>query len=454
MTEFIQKLILLFISCHVVIIHAEEIKVEVVTKEKSDWKKYITLDRKDAEPPKAEMARTKEMEKNREELINSVKNMSNEKFVTAIHQLQHLSSVEASALVKGQLSPDGSITTRDSLDMMIITDQKEYVLNILESLVILDKQAPEVQIEVKIIELMEGARRELGVNWSGSVVSGDDQLSVGLNNATDIALPPLSQTLGGSTVEALTNHNFDQLSMKISALMQEGKAKVMSEPKLLVANRHTGEFKMVDQIPWMIRQKITIADDTSSSTQRDLNVTTTTRDQGTTSNTATDFPDGGTGFLNSKEFSNNTVDVSTSNDDSNISNADDTITKSSTAKSVDYVWQEVVLETGITLKVTPEIRQSRVISLDLNPVITEMQSQQLNGDRPIISRREIKTQAYVRDGDTLALGGLIYEKSESNTEGVPLLSKIPVLGRLFQTKKKRGVKTELLFLVRTRIVQL
>jgi hypothetical protein len=229
----------------------------------------------------------------------------------------------------------------------------------------------------------------------------------------------------------------------------------MSEPKLLVANRHTGEFKMVDEIPWMIRKKITYSQDSDTTSQNDVNVTTTTRDRDTSSNSSVTFPDNDDfGYLNGKQVSNNTATSSTTDDDLNTTNKNDTSSSSISKLGVDYSWEEIVLETGITLKVTPEIRQSGVISLNLNPVITELQNQNSKADRPIISKREIKTQAYVKDGDTLALGGLIYEKTETSEEGVPVISKIPMLGRLFKTKKKKGVKTELLFLVRTRIVQL
>jgi type II secretory pathway component GspD/PulD (secretin) len=420
-----------------------------------DWRKYLTIDKTQAQRPRASMVRSEEMQKNVEKLLQSIKDMPEDEFVTAIHQLHHLSSVEASALIQNQLSPDGSITTRDDLDMMVITDQRDYVLNILESLMALDRQAPEVQIEVKIIELMEGARKELGVNWNGSFNSNDESVSFDLNQGSSTASPPLGQALAGSTVSALTRNSLDQLTLKISALLQEGKAKIMSEPKLLVANRHTGEFKMVDEIPWMIRKKITYSQDSDTTSQNDVNVTTTTRDRDTSSNSSVTFPDNDDfGYLNGKQVSNNTATSSTTDDDLNTTNKNDTSSSSISKLGVDYSWEEIVLETGITLKVTPEIRQSGVISLNLNPVITELQNQNSKADRPIISKREIKTQAYVKDGDTLALGGLIYEKTETSEEGVPVISKIPMLGRLFKTKKKKGVKTELLFLVRTRIVQL
>jgi len=419
------------------------------------WQKYLNIDQNDAQRPRPKMARNEDMEVKQKVLLESIKMMPAQEFVTAIHQLQHISSVEASAMVKDQLSPDGSITSRDDLDMMIITDQRDYVLNIIESLMAIDQQAPEVQIEVKIIELMEGARRELGVNWGGEVNSGNDKVSFNLNDATQQALPPLGQSLGGSTIQALTQNSLDQLSLKISALLQEGKAKIMSEPKLLVANRHTGEFKMVDQIPWMVRQKMVFADERQSTSSNDLKVTSTTKDQDATSFSETIFPGNDDfGFLNGKEVSNNTVDTDSYLDETNGSQSDSKLSGSITKNNVSYSWEEIILETGITLMVTPEIRQSGVISLNLNPVITELQNPQLRSDRPILSKREIKTQAYVRDGDTLALGGLIYEKTETSEEGVPLLSKIPGLGRLFKTKKKHAVKTELLFLVRTRIVQL
>ena len=63
------------------------------------------------------------------------------------------------------------------------------------------------------------------------------------------------------------------------------------------------------------------------------------------------------------------------------------------------------------------------------------------------------THVRVKDGETAVLGGLIQETPEQNREKVPLLGKIPVLGRLFGGQPKQTEQKELLVFVTPTIVQ-
>jgi type II secretory pathway component GspD/PulD (secretin) len=64
---------------------------------------------------------------------------------------------------------------------------------------------------------------------------------------------------------------------------------------------------------------------------------------------------------------------------------------------------------------------------------------------PIISIREVDTTVYVRDGETLIIGGLLESQSVIAQKGVPILMDIPLLGYLFKSYKKTTRKTELIF---------
>ena len=71
-----------------------------------------------------------------------------------------------------------------------------------------------------------------------------------------------------------------------------------------------------------------------------------------------------------------------------------------------------------------------------------------------INKKSVTTQAIVKDGDTLVLGG-IYINSENTSEtGIPLLSKIPILSWLFKTRQETGPNpSELLILVTPKIIK-
>jgi type II secretory pathway component GspD/PulD (secretin) len=67
--------------------------------------------------------------------------------------------------------------------------------------------------------------------------------------------------------------------------------------------------------------------------------------------------------------------------------------------------------------------------------------------RPIFKTRKVHTTVTIEDGSTIAMGGLIKEQLETFKDSVPLLGKIPLLGRLFRSEGERSTKRNLLIFV-------
>ena len=65
----------------------------------------------------------------------------------------------------------------------------------------------------------------------------------------------------------------------------------------------------------------------------------------------------------------------------------------------------------------------------------------------MISRRQAVTNVTIKDGYTVALGGLTTVDSKSNDKGVPILMGLPVLGNLFKTQDQDYTKTNLIVFV-------
>jgi general secretion pathway protein D len=59
----------------------------------------------------------------------------------------------------------------------------------------------------------------------------------------------------------------------------------------------------------------------------------------------------------------------------------------------------------------------------------------------------------VQSGETVALGGLIRERSSESVSGIPVLMDIPLLGNLFKTTGQGMQRTELLVLITPRVVR-
>jgi general secretion pathway protein D len=64
----------------------------------------------------------------------------------------------------------------------------------------------------------------------------------------------------------------------------------------------------------------------------------------------------------------------------------------------------------------------------------------------------VSTQVTVQDGDTIAIGGIITENVTDTTAGIPLLSRIPVLGAAFGSKTHHKDRTELIVFLTPRVI--
>lgn len=72
---------------------------------------------------------------------------------------------------------------------------------------------------------------------------------------------------------------------------------------------------------------------------------------------------------------------------------------------------------------------------------------------PVVQRRNVDTQALVREGDSLLIGGLVYEQDASVVNAIPVLGHIPVLGALFRHKEDRKSRIERLFMITPRVIE-
>lgn len=112
-------------------------------------------------------------------------------------------------------------------------------------------------------------------------------------------------------------------------------------------------------------------------------------------------------------------------------------------------------DTGITLKITPQITEGEYIKLDIYQEISAVKNALFKGAAADITttKRSAKTSVVVKDADTVVIGGLIQNRDEETVNKIPLLGDIPILGYLFKTKSKSRQKTSLMILLTPRIVR-
>ncbi len=93
------------------------------------------------------------------------------------------------------------------------------------------------------------------------------------------------------------------------------------------------------------------------------------------------------------------------------------------------------------------------IYLSVTPVVTTIDSIRsiVSGtttvEAPQTTTKSINTLVKLNAGETVAIGGLITSVKEKSKQGVPVISKIPILGKLFEYSLEKDNKTELVIFI-------
>jgi general secretion pathway protein D len=255
----------------------------------------------------------------------------------------------------------------------------------------------QVMIETTIAEVTLSDNYQQGIDWKAAPVGGKGFTISQLG----------SSVTGSSLTREIVNIGFSNTSSRLGSitaavkLLDEfGTVKVLSSPKLSVLNNQTAVLKVVDNLVYF-----TIKADT------------------TTSNTST-----------------NTTYTTTLNS----------------------------VPVGLVMSVTPQISENDTVLLNIRPSISRkydevedpnpaLKSSQLtaaiSSKIPVIRTREMESMIRVENGNIAVMGGLMEDGQENNDTAVPAISRIPILGNLFQNKNDTRRKTELVVFLRPIVIK-
>jgi len=111
---------------------------------------------------------------------------------------------------------------------------------------------------------------------------------------------------------------------------------------------------------------------------------------------------------------------------------------------------------GIILTVTPRISDGGLITLELQIEKSDVNTKALPlgnlQNVPVFTKKITKTVLSVLEGQTIVIGGLIEDSKDVKKTGIPILSKIPILGALFGAQEYEITKTELVLLLTPHII--
>jgi len=122
---------------------------------------------------------------------------------------------------------------------------------------------------------------------------------------------------------------------------------------------------------------------------------------------------------------------------------------STTAESITFI------DVGVKLFVTPTIGDDGYITMKIRPEVSSVDRTMTTSQGntiPIVRTSESETTVMVKDGVTIVIGGLMEERKEKQVSGIPLLSRIPLIGSLFGRTSEVTTKTELAVLLTPHII--
>ena len=131
-----------------------------------------------------------------------------------------------------------------------------------------------------------------------------------------------------------------------------------------------------------------------------------------------------------------------------------TSTQTAVSKSVDYI------PVGIVLNLRPRISQDLTrITIQIETIITETEERlgalaTTSGvqEAPVINNRKVQSFVRVANNTPFIVGGLISRKKSEVTGGIPFLSSIPILGRLFSSSTVETIRKEVIVVIKPHII--
>ena len=113
----------------------------------------------------------------------------------------------------------------------------------------------------------------------------------------------------------------------------------------------------------------------------------------------------------------------------------------------DFEYEKV----GMTLRARPSITPERNVDMIINVILSQLTSEVINSQR-VRTELDTTTNMIVQDGQTIMLGGMLFQEDSRVKRKIPLLGDLPLVGGLFQHNQNTGANSELLIFVTPQVI--
>jgi type IV pilus assembly protein PilQ len=312
-----------------------------------------------------------------------------------VHTLNYAKADDIKKTLEPLLTKQGRIQVDTRSNTLVFFDTPSNLIKLISLTQSLDTQTPQVMIEAKFVETSKNPRKDLGINWSGTLLN--HQLSARGNQidpVTGETVPGFSlikDLAGGPWTPATAILNAGDASVVFSYLNADKDTELLANPRVVTTDNGKARISIARQFP---------------------------------------IPQ----FQFSEQSASLQINGFAYKDIGIILNVTPRINK----------------DEYITLEVMPEASNQ--------DGTTRLQSGGGAGgqgnavDIPIISTRVAETTVLIKSGHTLAIGGLMQQDVEDSYTKVPLLGDIPGLGAFFRSKSLNKTKRDLLIFLTPKII--
>ncbi len=316
--------------------------------------------------------------------------------------------------IQGSISPlidtanGGKIQVDVRSNALVITERPSRMNKIQEIIERLDKATEQVMIETKFIEVENTDQKDIGVNWSSlagyGVTAGPFQREWSRNRSSQ-----------DDSIRNDTSNNSSRSGSVDGFSLADGPI-FASENEVLSGN-DTDFTRTMESLAGTSRF------DTAVFSADEFRVVISALEQ----NNDTELVANPTVVTMSNQEA--TIDIVTE-----IPQVEFSIDDETGGRRADGLAEPLIF--GTQVRVTPQVNDAGFINLLVIPSVSNQIGTQFTdiGPQPIISRRTAETNVVIKDGYTLAIGGLTQNEEVKGGTAVPILGSLPYIGRLFSSE--------------------
>jgi len=348
--------------------------------------------------------------------------LSTETFV-----LNYITADEVQESISEIISERGKVKAFGRTNTIIVTDVASSITKIAQVIKRLDKATPQAYVDARIVRTELGKTENLGIDWqlAGGLTAGpfrpttfpfpssnSKHRAAGLGGALQEYFPPVTSTIATATgtTAAVTANPFDARDFPSpTAAVSDGNFKFgrldfsqMSAVLSLIKNRTNTKI--------VSNPRIVVLNNQTAKVQvgEQIGIPTFERNETSGSFEVTGF---------------------------------------------------TLRDVGVVMNVTPHINSADEILVDLKPEVSSFvgyQAVSATLSAPRFTITTASTQVLIRDGETIAIGGLLTDSATTSEDKIPFLGDIPGVGKLFRSKRQTAGtgnnKVETLFFVTVSVV--